>query len=54
MKIKSIMQVKLDRPKQFYDVIEATPFHNFEIKTNTGHITSHNCNFTDKQHCLAI
>lgn len=45
MKIKSIKKIIYDKPKQFYDVIEAQPFHNFLIKTNTGYICSHNCNF---------
>ena len=48
MKIKSIKKVILDSPKQYYDVIDATPFHNFFIKTDSGYVVSHNCNFTDE------
>lgn len=48
MKIKSIKKVILDSPKQFYDVIEAAPFHNFIIKTASSEIVSHNCNFSDE------
>lgn len=54
MKIKTIKHIKLSEKKQYYDVINAYPFNNFEIKTNTGYIVSHNCNFTDKKLCLAI
>ena len=48
MQIKSIKKVTLDTPKQFYDVIEANPYNNFLLKTNSGYIVSHNCNFTDE------
>lgn len=48
MKIKSIKKVTLDSPKQYYDVVECAPFHNFEVKTSTGYIVSHNCNFSDE------
>jgi hypothetical protein len=48
MKIASIQKVTLDTPKQYYDVIEATPYNNFIIKTNSGAIVSHNCNLTDE------
>ena len=51
MKIKSIKKVKLDEPKQYYDVINAYPYNNFLIKTNTNYICSHNClmgNFSDE------
>lgn len=34
--------------KQYYDVIEAAPYNNFFVKTNTGYIVSHNCNLTDE------
>lgn len=50
-KIKSIEKVKLDDEKPFYDVINAYPYNNFLIKTNSGCICSHNCiyaNFTDE------
>lgn len=48
MKIKSISIKYLDEPKQFYDVINANPFNNFLVKTNSSNIISHNCNLTDK------
>lgn len=48
MKIKSIKKIILDEPKDYYDVIEATPHHNFLIKTEEGYVVSHNCNFTDE------
>lgn len=48
MKIKSIKKVELSEAKQFYDVIDAAPYHNFLVKTTTGYIVSHNCNLTDE------
>ena len=48
MKIKSIKKVILDEPKQFYDVVEASPYNNFLIKTNDSYVVSHNCNFSDE------
>ncbi len=48
MKIRSIQKIILEKPKQFYDVIEANPYNNFIIKTNTSSIVSHNCNFSDE------
>lgn len=51
MKIKSINKVKLENPKQYYDVINAYPYNNFLIETNTSFVGSHNCifaNFTDE------
>lgn len=48
MKIRTIKKVVLETPKQYYDVIEATPYNNFLVKTNAGYIVSHNCNLTDK------
>ena len=48
MKILSVNKVMLDKPKQYYDVIEAQPYHNFLIKTNTSFIVSHNCSFEDE------
>lgn len=48
MKIKSIKKVTMNEEKQFYDVIEANPFHNFLIKTNKACVVSHNCNFSDE------
>lgn len=43
MKIKCIYRKILDSPKQYYDVINANPYNNFLIKTNSGYIGSHNC-----------
>lgn len=54
MKIKSIKKITLPEPKQFYDVIEAAPHHNFLIKTNFGYIVSHNCAFTDEVNFSAV
>ena len=48
MKIQSIHHQILDKPKQFYDVIEANPNNNFLVKSNQSYIVAHNCNFTDK------
>lgn len=47
MKIKSIKKNILSQPKQYYDVINAYPYNNFLIKTNTGYIASHNCFFDE-------
>lgn len=47
-KIKKITKVVLPEPKQYYDVIEAAPYNNFLVKTNSGCVISHNCNFTDE------
>lgn len=47
MKIKSIKKNILPQPKQYYDVINADPYNNFLIKTNTGYIGSHNCFFDE-------
>lgn len=48
MRIKSVKKIVLDAPKQYYDIIEAQPYNNFLIKTNSEYIISHNCNFTDE------
>lgn len=48
MKIKSIKKIELSEPKQYYDVIEAAPYSNFLIKTDSNYIVSHNCNFSDE------
>lgn len=47
MRIKSIKINHLDAPKKYYDVINANPFNNFFIKTNTAYICSHNCFFDE-------
>lgn len=49
MKIRSIQKIILSSPKQYYDVIDAKPYNNFLIKTDTSTVVSHNCNFSDKQ-----
>ena len=47
--IYTINKVYLNTPKQYYDVIEATPNHNFLISTdNDEYIVSHNCSFEDE------
>ena len=43
MKIKKIEHHTSDIPEQYYDVINASPYNNFLIHTNTGTIVSHNC-----------
>lgn len=48
MRIRKIMHNKEGPPLQFYDVVEAAPYHNFCIKTNTSTIISHNCSFEDE------
>lgn len=48
MRIKSIKRVKLYNKKQFYDIIEASPYNNFLVKSESTYIVSHNCNFTDE------
>ena len=47
MKIKSIKIAHLEEPKQYYDVINANPYNNFLVKTNSGYICSHNCFFDE-------
>ena len=47
MKIHSIRKVVHTEPKQFYDVINANPYNNFLVKTNSGYVTSHNCFFDE-------
>ncbi len=39
---------KLGEPKQFYDVVEAAPAHNFFIRCKDGYVVSHNCDFDDE------
>lgn len=48
MKIKSIKHIISEKPIQFYDVIEARPWHNFLIKSGNKAIISHNCSFEDE------
>ena len=47
LKIKSIKVNYLEKPKQYYDVINADPYNNFFIKTNSAYICSHNCFFDE-------
>lgn len=47
-RIKSISKVTYDNPIKVYDVINATPYNNFLIKTNSGYIVSHNCGMIDE------
>ena len=47
MKIVKITKVIHDTPKQFYDVINANPYNNFFIATNSTFICSHNCFFDE-------
>lgn len=48
MKIKSIKKIELDQEIPVYDVVDATPYHNFLIKTPTSSIVSHNCGLLDE------
>lgn len=48
VQIKGVNHIHLSKPEQLYDVVEASPFHNFEIRTSSGYIVSHNCNFSDE------
>lgn len=47
MKIKHITKIKLEGEIPVYDVINANPYNNFLVKTNTGNICSHNCFFDE-------
>lgn len=47
MKIKSIKINHFETPKKYYDVINANPYNNFLIKTNSTYICSHNCFFDE-------
>lgn len=47
MKIKKIEKIQLETLKKYYDVINADPYNNFLIETNTGYIVSHNCFFDE-------
>ena len=47
MKIKHITKIKLEEEIPVYDVINANPYNNFLVKTNTGNICSHNCFFDE-------
>ena len=47
LKIKGIKVNYLEKPKQYYDVINADPYNNFFIKTNSTYICSHNCFFDE-------
>lgn len=43
MKIKKITKNYLSETKRFYDVVNAAPYNNFLVATNSGFICSHNC-----------
>ena len=45
-KINSIKKIILSEEKQYYDIVNAAPYHNFLIKINSGYICTHNCNFS--------
>lgn len=47
MRIAKIEKITYDTPKQFYDVVNAYPYNNFLIKTDTSYIGSHNCFFDE-------
>ena len=49
MKIKKVNNVKLDAPIPVYDVVNANPYNNFLIHTDSGKkIVSHNCAMLDE------
>lgn len=48
MKIKAIKHITLEKPIPVYDVVNASPYHNFYIKTRSSQIVSHNCAFLDE------
>ena len=47
MKIVKIQHSIHDKPKKYYDVINANPYNNFFVKTNSSYICSHNCFFDE-------
>ena len=47
MKIKSINKVTYETPVPVYDVINAYPYNNFFIKSNSSYIVSHNSKIMD-------
>ena len=47
MKIVKIQHLIHDKPKKYYDVINANPYNNFFVKTNSSYICSHNCFFDE-------
>lgn len=64
MRIRKISKITHDEPIQYYDVVNANPYNNFLVKTQTGYVVSHNCMFDeisfirnqdiDKQKAIAI
>lgn len=52
MKIKKISKNNFVSSKKYYDVINANPYNNFLVKTNSGYICSHNC-FMDEVSFIA-
>lgn len=48
MLVTKIDSVTLDKSIPVYDVINASPYNNFLIKTNTGAIVSSNCAILDE------
>lgn len=48
IEIITIEKVILNSPKQYYDVVNANPYNNFLVKSNSGYVVSHNCNFLDE------
>lgn len=50
MRIAKIESIHLDTPVPVYDVVNATPYHNFLIKTRSSkrYIISHNCGIMDE------
>lgn len=48
MRVKSLRRVKLERPELVYDVVGASPYHNFLIKSGYTYIPVHNCGLLDE------
>ena len=48
MRVKRITKVELTEEIPVYDVLNAKPYHNFIIKSNSGGVVAHNCGFLDE------
>lgn len=48
MKIKSVKRISLEKPVPVYDIIDSLPTHDFQIRTNSSNIISHNCAMLDE------
>ena len=48
MKIKSVKRISLEKPVPVYDIIDSLPTHDFQIRTHSSNIVSHNCAMLDE------